>query len=117
VARWRLSIRAAHGGGTVARTAVDRQSPLAARSGWDTLFRVTAKVVWKSVGAMIADARMAEKPAAQSSAGRYLLMRQSEDGWSLLTPQGELVFRARGLDARRRSLEVACERGALAVLR
>jgi hypothetical protein len=59
---------------------------------------------------------MTEKPAAQSTAGGHLLLRTSEDGWSLLTPQGELVFRARGLDARRRSLEAAYERGALAVL-
>jgi hypothetical protein len=61
--------------------------------------------------------RMTDKAAAQGTVGGYLRLHPDEDGWSLLTPQGELVFRGRGLDARRRSLEVAYERGALAVLR
>jgi hypothetical protein len=60
--------------------------------------------------------RMTDMTAAQSTAGGHLLLHPDEDGWSLLTPQGELVFRGRGLDARRRSLEVAYERGALTVL-
>jgi hypothetical protein len=42
--------------------------------------------------------------------------RPSEDGSSLLPPQAELVFRRRGRQARRRALEVAYERSALAVL-
>jgi hypothetical protein len=66
---------------------------------------------------MLAEQRaMTEEPAVQSVFGGRLLLRPSEDGWSLLTPQGELVFRGHGPEARRRSLEVAYERGALAVL-
>ena len=67
---------------------------------------------------MIADydpLHMTERQAVRSIAGGHLLMRPTEDGWSLFTPQGELVFRGRGVDARRRSLEVAYERGALTV--
>jgi hypothetical protein len=45
-----------------------------------------------------------------------LLLRPSEDGWSLITQQGELVFRGHGLDSRQRALELAYERGALVVL-
>jgi hypothetical protein len=66
---------------------------------------------------MIAEQRgMTEKPAVQSVFDGRLLLRPNEDGWSLLTPQGELVYRGDGPEARRRSLEVAYERGALAVL-
>jgi hypothetical protein len=65
---------------------------------------------------IVGERHMTEDRAAQATAGGRLLLRPSEDGWSLLTPQGELVFRARGLDARRRSLEAAYERGALTVL-
>jgi hypothetical protein len=44
-----------------------------------------------------------------------LRLVQSGDGWSLVDPEGELVFRALGTNARRRCLEFARARGVLAV--
>jgi hypothetical protein len=38
------------------------------------------------------------------------------DGWSLIGPDGELVFHGLGLSGRRQCLEFAREHGALAVL-
>jgi hypothetical protein len=45
-----------------------------------------------------------------------LKLMPSGDGWSLLTPDGEVVFHALGTRARRRCLEVAQAKGVLAVL-
>ncbi len=42
-------------------------------------------------------------------------LRATEDGWSLLAPSGEVVFRGFGLSSRRQCLEAAHELGALAV--
>jgi hypothetical protein len=47
---------------------------------------------------------------------RHLLLRPSDDGWTLLTPGGETVFRGLGARARRQCLEVARAVGALAVI-
>jgi hypothetical protein len=47
---------------------------------------------------------------------RHLLLRPSDDGWTLLTPAGELVFRGLGARARRECLEFARAVGALAVI-
>lgn len=49
-------------------------------------------------------------------AGGYLLLRPTGDGWSLMTPAGEVIYRGLGLDSRRRCLEIAVERGAATVL-
>jgi hypothetical protein len=57
----------------------------------------------------------AEKPDVLSAAGGYLILRPTEDGWSLLTADGDLVFRGLGTAARRRCLEIAYERGAATV--
>ena len=59
---------------------------------------------------------MAERPDAHSVGSRHLILRPTEDGWSLITPQGELVFRGRGLGARRQCLQAASERGVFVVL-
>jgi len=58
----------------------------------------------------------AEKTDVQSTAGGYLILRATEDGWSLITPDGEVVYRGLGLGSRRRCLEIAVERGAATVL-
>jgi hypothetical protein len=52
----------------------------------------------------------------QSAAGGCLLLRPTGDGWSLMTPDGEVIYRGFGLDSRRRCLELAVERGAATVL-
>jgi hypothetical protein len=49
-------------------------------------------------------------------AARHLLLRQSDDGWSLLRSDGEVVFRAMGDRGRRRCLEFARAVGVLAVI-
>lgn len=49
------------------------------------------------------------------STQRYAL-RATEDGWSLLSPGGEVVFRGLGLASRRACLEFARESGVLAVV-
>jgi hypothetical protein len=58
----------------------------------------------------------AEKFDLRSIAGGYLILRPTEDGWSLITPAGEVVHRGLGTGARRRCLEIAYERGAPTVL-
>jgi hypothetical protein len=58
----------------------------------------------------------ADKSDAQSTAGGYLLLRPTEDGWSLITRDGEVVYRGLGISSRRRCLEIAVERGAATVL-
>jgi hypothetical protein len=47
--------------------------------------------------------------------GARLKLLPSGDGWSLVTPEGELAFRALGLQGRRRCLEFAQARGVLVV--
>jgi hypothetical protein len=58
----------------------------------------------------------ADESAVPSTAGGYLILRPTEDGWSLLTPAGDVLYRGLGTGARRRCLEIAYERGAAAVL-
>jgi hypothetical protein len=65
---------------------------------------------------------LAHRPAAfelRSPAGSLsrdrLALRATEDGWSLLAPDGRIVFRALGVAGRRRCLEFARELGVLAV--
>ena len=58
----------------------------------------------------------AEKRDVQRTAGGYLLLRPTGDGWSLMIPDGEVIYRGLGPDSRRRCLEIAVERGAATVL-
>jgi hypothetical protein len=44
------------------------------------------------------------------------MLRPSADGWSLLGPDGEVLFRGLGTGARRQCLEQARELGVLAVV-
>lgn len=57
----------------------------------------------------------AAKTDATSARGGYLILRPTEDGWSLITPSGEVLYRGLGIDSRRRCLEIAVERGAATV--
>jgi hypothetical protein len=70
---------------------------------------------------------IAHKPAAfelrQGAEGRIrgataplVSLRATEDGWSLLGTNGEVVFRGLGAGARRECLEYARDLGVLAVL-
>ena len=45
-----------------------------------------------------------------------LWLRATGDGWSLVTPDGHVLFHAMGLSGRRECLEFARDRGVLAVL-
>ena len=45
-----------------------------------------------------------------------MLLRATEDGWSLMAHDGQLVFRGFGLAGRRQCLQFAHELGVLAVL-
>jgi len=60
--------------------------------------------------------RAFHEAATESSDGGHLKLRATEDGWSLLTAAGDIVFRGLGTISRRRCLEVARERGAIVVL-
>jgi hypothetical protein len=44
-----------------------------------------------------------------------LRLRPTEDGWSLIGPRGEVVFRGLGVRARRECLEYARDHGVVAV--
>jgi hypothetical protein len=48
-------------------------------------------------------------------AATQLLLRPTEDGWSLLTPDGALVMRGFGLGSRRQCLQHARAMGVLTV--
>jgi hypothetical protein len=54
--------------------------------------------------------------AGTKPVARQLLLRPSDDGWSLLTPDGEVVYRGLGEAGRRQCLKFACARGVLAVI-
>ncbi len=70
---------------------------------------------------------IADRPAAfelrtgreglpRAAVSQRFSLRPTEDGWSLLAPSGEVVFRGMGLASRRECLEVAHDLGALAVI-
>jgi hypothetical protein len=70
---------------------------------------------------------IAQKPAAfelrDGAEGRVrgatvqpLWLRPSEDGWSLMEANGEVIFRGLGRSARQECLELARDLGVLAVL-
>jgi hypothetical protein len=52
---------------------------------------------------------------ARANAGAGLKLLPSADGWSLVGPQGELVYQALGTAGRRRCPEYARAHGVLAV--
>jgi hypothetical protein len=54
--------------------------------------------------------------ARRAAATHRYALRASEDGWSLLAPDGEVVFRGFGLASRRECLELAHDLGVLAVM-
>jgi hypothetical protein len=59
---------------------------------------------------------MARTPDVRSIASGCLILRPSEDGWSLIDAHSKVVFRALGIEGRRRCLEFARGLGVLAVL-
>ena len=59
--------------------------------------------------------RAALSAAVQIPAAKRTRLLPTEDGWSLVGPNGELIFRGLGRQARRQCLEAARERGIVAV--
>ncbi|HZU40199.1 MAG TPA: hypothetical protein VE992_04070 [Solirubrobacteraceae bacterium] len=55
------------------------------------------------------------EPCARDARAQRLWLRPTDDGWSLISPAGDLVFRAQGTRARRACLEFAREHGFAAV--
>lgn len=45
----------------------------------------------------------------------HLILRATEDGWSLIGQEGEVVFAARGVGGRHQCLEFARDHGSLAL--
>ena len=101
-----------------------------ARCDWITAFLATSKVrhvlVLAPSAIVFAMSALAHNLAAlELRSGRVLSgsqtepvgysLRATEDGWSLLAPNGEVVFRGLGLASRRRCLELAHQLGVLAV--
>jgi hypothetical protein len=60
--------------------------------------------------------QLGRKPDASSAAPGHLLLRPTEDGWSLITAQGELVFFSMGIAGRHACLEFARDHGLTFVL-
>jgi hypothetical protein len=60
------------------------------------------------------------RPGGEASERRAVpmtcLLRPTEDGWSLLAPNGQVVFRGLGTASRRQCLEFARSHGVLAVV-
>ena len=57
-----------------------------------------------------------DKAITRRQANVRLRLMASGDGWSLVAPDGNLVFQALGTQGRRRCLEYAYSKGVLAVL-
>jgi hypothetical protein len=55
-------------------------------------------------------------PRLRDESDGRLYLRATGDGWSLLNPAGEVLFRGFGLAGRRQCLEFARANGVLAVL-
>jgi hypothetical protein len=60
--------------------------------------------------------RLDPQPYRGFASAQRLSLRATGDGWSLLAPDGSLVFRGFGVAGRRQCLEFAVDRGVLAVL-
>lgn len=65
--------------------------------------------------ALAAGLRTRQAPRAAARPGPRLKLLASGDGWSLVTPGGEVAFSALGTQGRRRCLEFACARGVLVI--
>jgi hypothetical protein len=61
------------------------------------------------------EVRSSGQANSRDTATRRLVLRATDDGWSLITVDGEVVFRGLGLRARRECLEFARKLGVLAV--
>jgi hypothetical protein len=62
-----------------------------------------------------APAEVELRPLEKTDARIRLRLLPSGEGWSLVTPEGKLVFRALGTRARRQCLEFARTHGVLAL--
>ncbi len=60
--------------------------------------------------------RVAERRSLRLDLGRYPILAPTEDGWSLVGPTGELLFRGFGVRGRRECLEFARDHGIVAVM-
>ena len=56
-----------------------------------------------------------ERAPTRAGSPDRLRLLPTGDGWSLVGPEGEVLFHALGVSGRRKCLEFARERGALAV--
>lgn len=59
---------------------------------------------------------VAEPRRLRRALRRYPLLAPTEDGWSLVGPTGELLFRGSGMRGRRECLEFARDHGIVAVM-
>jgi len=59
--------------------------------------------------------RAAEQPRSVAASGRQMMLAPTEDGWSLLSEDGVVVFRGLGVGSRRECLARARALGALSV--
>lgn len=59
---------------------------------------------------------VAERQSLRRGLDRYPILAPSEDGWSLVGPAGELLFRGLGARGRRECLEFARDHGIVAVM-
>jgi hypothetical protein len=59
---------------------------------------------------------IAEPRRLRHAVGRYPTLAPTEDGWSLVGPAGDLLFRGLGVRGRRECLEFARDRGIVAVM-
>jgi hypothetical protein len=60
--------------------------------------------------------RVREEAHSRDAPASRLSLRATEDGWSLVADDGQVVFRGFGLAGRRRCLEFARDQGVLVVL-
>ncbi len=60
--------------------------------------------------------RSGRQELARAAAMQRYSLRATEDGWSLLAPDGQVIFRGLGLASRRACLEFAHDSGVLAVV-
>jgi hypothetical protein len=60
--------------------------------------------------------RLPRDAAKRDRSGHTLMLKPSADGWSLIGPDGEVLFRGLGTAARRECLQRARELGVLTVV-
>jgi hypothetical protein len=61
------------------------------------------------------EVRASGQTNSRDAATRRLVLRATEDGWSLMTVDNQVVYRGLGVGARRQCLEFARKLGVLAV--